>query len=202
MKKHNTTLIAVGLLTEDLAEFEEEYSDRDVVCWTPDGKPCYINDAELDEDGDLCLSLDEDYSDTYDVAALLEVLGEYDDNTPVYLTARGLYLNIKDKNDSTIFKEDCDRDNDTEIISCCTSILGSYKEDENDVCVIDKDPEKESVWLKIALVMCIILCSYGLYYNVVASINKFSFGNVVATIGCLFLVVISIRSLLSAKKVA
>ena len=29
-------LMTVGQLVEDLAEFEEEYSDWDVVCWTPD----------------------------------------------------------------------------------------------------------------------------------------------------------------------
>lgn len=125
-------LMTVGQLVEDLAEFEEEYSDWDVVCWTPDGEPCYINDAEPDEDGDLCLSLDEEYSDTYDVASLIEVLGEYDDDTPVYVAARGLYLNIEEKADSTVFEEDCDEESDIDIVACRGSIFGEYEEECDD----------------------------------------------------------------------
>lgn len=125
-------LMTVGQLVEDLAEFEEEYSDWDVVCWTPDGEPCYINDAKPDEDGDLCLSLDEDYSDTYDVTSLIEVLGEYGDDTSVYVAARGLYLNIEEKADSTVFGEDCDEVSDIDIVACQGSIFGKYECDDNE----------------------------------------------------------------------
>lgn len=130
--KTDKEFMTVGQLVEDLAEFEEEYSDWDVVCWTPDGEPCYINDAEPDKDGDLCLSLDEDYSDTYNVVSLLKVLGEYGDDTPVYVVARGLYLYIEEKADSTIFKEDCDEDSDIEIVSCRGRAFGNYSEDFDD----------------------------------------------------------------------
>lgn len=125
-------LMTVGQLIEDLAEFEEEYSDWDVVCWTPDGEPCYINDAEPDEDGDLCLILDEDCSDTYDVASLIEVLEEYDDDTPVYVAARGLYLNIEEKPDSTVFEEDCDEESDIDIVACRGSVFGEYEDEYDD----------------------------------------------------------------------
>lgn len=124
-------LMTVGQLAEDLAEFEEEHSDWDVVCRTPYGEPCYINEAEPDEDGDLCLSLDEDGDETYDVATLIEVLGEYDDDTPVYVAVRGLYLNIEAKPDSTVFEEDCDEVSDIDIVACRGSIFGKY-EDGND----------------------------------------------------------------------
>lgn len=129
--KTDKDLIIVGQLIEDLAEFEEECSDWDVVCWTPDGEPCYINEAELDEDGDLCLSLDEDGDDTYDVESLIEVLGEYDENTLVYVVARGLYLNIEAKPDSTVFEEDCDEVSDIDIVACRGSVIGEYECDNN-----------------------------------------------------------------------
>ena len=125
-------LMTVGQLAEDLAEFEEEYSDWDVVCWTPDGKPCYINEAEPDEDGDLCLSLNEDGYGTYDVATLIEVLGEYDDNTLVYVAARGLYLNIEEKADSTVFEEDCDEESSIDIVACRGSVFGEYEDECDD----------------------------------------------------------------------
>lgn len=125
-------LMTIGRLVEDLAEFEEENSDWDVVCWTPDGEPCYINDAEPDEDGDLCLSLDEDYSDTYNVASLIEVLGEYGDDTPVYVAARGLYLNIEEKPDSTVFEEDCDEVSDIDVVACSGSVIGEYEDECDD----------------------------------------------------------------------
>lgn len=123
-------LMTVGQLAEDLAEFEEEHSDWDVVCWTPDGKPCYINEAEPDEDGDLCLSLDED--EAYDVATLIELLGEYDDDTPVYVAARGLYLNIEEMPDSTVFEEDCDEVSDIDIVACRGSVFGEYEDECDD----------------------------------------------------------------------
>lgn len=124
--------MTVGRLVEDLAEFEEKNSDWDVVCWTPDGEPCYVNDAEPDEDGDLCLSLDEDYSDTYDVASLIEVLGEYGDDTPVYIAARGLYLDIEEKSDSTVFEEDCDEVSDIDVVACRGSVIGEYEDECDD----------------------------------------------------------------------
>lgn len=129
--KTDKDLITVGQLIEDLAEFEEEYSDWDVVCWTPDGEPCYINEAELDEDGDLCFSLDEDGDETYDVESLIEVLGEYDEDTPIYVAARGFYLNIEEKADSTVFEEDCDEASDIDIVACRGSIFGEYECDDN-----------------------------------------------------------------------
>lgn len=125
-------LMTVGQLVEDLAEFEEEYSDWDVVCWTPDGEPCYINDAEPDEDGDLCLSLNEDGDETYDVATLIEVLGKYGEDTPVYVAARGFYLNIEAKADSTVFKEDCDEVSDIDIVACRGSVFGEYEDECDD----------------------------------------------------------------------
>ena len=125
-------MITVGQLAEDLAEFEEEYSDWDVVCWTPNGAPCYLNVAELDEDGDLCLSLDEDGDGTFDVATLLGVLDEYDDDTCIYVAARGLFLDIEEKPDTTVFEEDCDEESDIEIVACRGSVFGEYEDGDWD----------------------------------------------------------------------
>lgn len=194
-------LMTVGQLAEDLAEFEEEYSDWDVVCWTPDGAPCYLNVAELDEDGDLCLSLDEDGGDgTFNVAALLEVLNEYGDDTCVYVVARGLFLDIEEKPDSTVFKEDHDEESDIEIIACHTSVIDKCDEEnteddsDEESSGDDDEPKKNSTWLKVALVVVVALCAYGLYYNIEACVRNLAFENVIGAVACLFLIIISIRS--------
>lgn len=130
--QENLELITVGQLVEELAEFEEEYSDYDVVCWTPNHEPCYINDVEPDEDGDLCASIQDNEVGSYNVATLIEVLGEYSDDTPVYVAGRGFYLNIDVKPDSTIFDEDCDEDSDIEVVACNGTIFGKYDEESED----------------------------------------------------------------------
>lgn len=130
--KTDKNMVTVGQLLEDLSEFEEEYSDWDVVCWTPDGEPCYLNECETDEESELCLSFDEDGDETYDVATLIEVLDEYDDDMPVYVAARGLSLNIKKKSDSSIFEEDCDEVSDIDIVACRSSVIGKDENESDD----------------------------------------------------------------------
>lgn len=120
-------LLTVGQLLEELAEFEEEYSDWDIVCWTPNGEPCYPTNVELDEDGDLCIAFREDDGENYDVGMLLEELDEYDEDTSVYVAARGLYLNIKEHRDGSIFTEDCDEFSDIDVIACRGNIIGEYE---------------------------------------------------------------------------
>lgn len=199
-------LTSVGQLVEDLAEFEEEYSDWDVVCRTPDGKPCYINEIEADEDGNLLISMNEDVDETYDVATLLEVLGEYDDDTLIYVAARGLYLSIDAKSDSTIFEEDHDEESDIEIVSCRTSVIDKCnKEDTYDDIDVESsaendEPEKNGPLLKVVLMMGVALCTYGLYYNVITCIKRISFENVAAALFCLLLIVLGIRSLIPSKR--
>lgn len=198
-------LMTVDQLVEDLAEFEEEYSDWSVVCWTPSGEPCYINDAEPDEEGDLCLSLDEDGDEVYDVASLIEVLGEYGDDTPVYVAARGLYLNIEAKADSTIFKEDHDEESDIEVVACRTSVIDKCdEEDTNDdldeeSASDDDESEKNSPLLKVALLVAIALSAYGAYYNVMKCVENISFEHVASALVCLILIIVSISSLLPSK---
>lgn len=128
--KDDIELITVGQLVEDLAEFEEEYSDWDVVCWTPDGEPCYPTSVDLDEEGDLRLSLNEDDGDNYDVESLLEELGDYDDDVRVYVAARGLYLSFEANGE--IFEEDCDEDSDIDVVACHGTVIGEYEYDIDD----------------------------------------------------------------------
>lgn len=125
----NIELMTIGQLIEDLAEFEEEYSDWDVVCWTPDKKTCYITRMEFDKDGALCLCLKEDDEDTYNVSMLIEELNEYNEDTFVYVAARGLYLCIETNINGTIFSEDLDENSDIDIVACNSQIIGAYKDD-------------------------------------------------------------------------
>lgn len=125
----DTELLTVGQLLEELAEFEEDYSDYDVVCWTPDHEPCFPTSVELDEDGDLCISLKEDDGENYNVGMLLEELQEYDEDTLVYVAARGLLMNIEVKNDYTIFYEDLDEESDIEVVACDGIVFGEYEDE-------------------------------------------------------------------------
>jgi len=125
----NVKLITVGQLLEELAEFEEDYSDWDVACWTPDGQPCFPTSVELDEDGDLCIALKQDDGVNYNVSMLVEELDEYDDDTQVYVAARGLYLSIDVNKDGTIFEEDCVEESDIDIIACHGTAFGEYEDD-------------------------------------------------------------------------
>ena len=125
----DTELLTVGQLVEELAEFEEDYSDYDVVCWTPDHEPCFPTSVELDEDGDLCISLKEDDGENYSVGMLLEELDKYDPDTQVYVAARGLFMNIEVKNDYTIFYEDLDEESDIEVVACDGIIFGEYEDE-------------------------------------------------------------------------
>jgi hypothetical protein len=125
----DTELLTVGQLVEELAEFEEDYYDYDVVCWTPDHEPCFPTSVELDGDGDLCISLKEDDGENYNVGMLLEELSKYDEDTPVYVAARGLLMNIEVKNDYTIFYEDLDEESDIEVVACDGIVFGEYEDE-------------------------------------------------------------------------
>lgn len=129
----NIELLTVGQLVEELAEFEEEYSDWDVVCWTPDGDPCYPTSVGLDENGDLCIALKQDDGENYNVSMLLEELDEYDEGTLVYVKACGLYLNIEVNEDGTIFEEDYDEESDIDVIACHGCIFDEYEDDGEEV---------------------------------------------------------------------
>ena len=139
MTTEDTELLTVSQLLEELAEFEEDYYDYDVVCWTPDREPCFPTSVELDGEGDLCISLKEDDGENYSVGMLLEELDKYDPDTRVYVAARGLFLNIEVKNDNTIFYEDLDEESDMEVVACDGIIFSKYEDESSD----DEDDDNQ-----------------------------------------------------------
>lgn len=217
MRTEDTELLTVGQLLEELAEFEEDYYDYDVVCWTPDREPCFPTSVELDGEGDLCISLKEDDGENYSVGMLLEELDKYDPDTRVYVAARGLFLNIEVKNDNTIFYEDLDEESDIEVVACDGIIFGKYEDEssdyEDDDCQEVEEEESEleekaennnSATMKIVLALALLLCAYGTYYNISAIIHNSNndgiYKNVISVILCLFLLAIGIKSFLPSKK--
>lgn len=217
MRTEDTELLTVGQLLEELAEFEEDYYDYDVVCWTPDREPCFPTSVELDGEGDLCISLKEDDGENYSVGMLLEELDKYDPDTRVYVAARGLFLNIEVKNDNTIFYEDLDEESDIEVVACDSIIFGKYEDEssdyEDDDCQEVEEEESEleekaennnSATMKIVLALALLLCAYGTYYNISAIIHNSNndgiYKNVISVILCLFLLAIGIKSFLPSKK--
>lgn len=217
MRTEDTELLTVGQLLEELAEFEEDYYDYDVVCWTPDREPCFPTSVELDGEGDLCISLKEDDGENYSVGMLLEELDKYDPDTRVYVAARGLFLNIEVKNDNTIFYEDLDEESDIEVVASDGIIFGKYEDEssdyEDDDCQEVEEEESEleekaennnSATMKIVLALALLLCAYGTYYNISAIIHNSNndgiYKNVISVILCLFLLAIGIKSFLPSKK--
>ena len=217
MTTEDTELLTVSQLLEELAEFEEDYYDYDVVCWTPDREPCFPTCVELDGDGDLCISLKEDDGENYSVGMLLEELDKYDPDTRVYVAARGLFLNIEVKNDNTIFYEDLDEESDIEVVACDGIIFSKYEDessddeedDDNQECEEESNLEEKaennnSATMKIVLALALLLCAYGAYYNISAIIsnsnNEGIYVNVISVFLCLLLLVIGIKSFLPSKK--
>ena len=216
MTTEDTELLTVSQLLEELAEFEEDYYDYDVVCWTPDREPCFPTCVELDGDGDLCISLKEDDGENYSVGMLLEELDKYDPDTRVYVAARGLFLNIEVKNDNTIFYEDLDEESDIEVVACDGIIFSKYEDessddedDDNQECEEESNLEEKaennnSATMKIVLALALLLCAYGAYYNISAIIsnsnNEGIYVNVISVFRCLLLLVIGIKSFLPSKK--
>lgn len=169
MNNRNTKadLITVGKMVEELAMYEES-SDLYFVCWTPDHLPCYPTIVELDEDGDLCICLDEDKGENYDVGMMLAELEKYDDDVKVYVAARGLYMNIDSKNE--VFFEDNDEYSDHDVIACNGKIFGKYKyNDPDDVTITSasktkKQKESSSISNKVVGAIIAIAVAAGLGY--------------------------------------
>lgn len=92
-------LMTVGQLKENLSELEDECMEWYVVCIAPDGTPCHITSLALDEDGDLCIALDDseyDIGDCYTVDMLLDEFKTHKEETRVYLAGHGLYMKLDD----------------------------------------------------------------------------------------------------------
>lgn len=181
MKKDKSIkLTTVGNITKELIKFEKKHSEDDVACSMPDDSMGYVVGTELDEDGDVCIFLDEVYEDSgcYNVEMLCNELQGYDRKAGVYMKGSGLFLNFEDNNDLFEYNEDED------FVYCNSIQISKYEqshqrrekgwlteaeireneEKERRRKVIDK---RETIVLAI-LTMCLIV---GFIYNVYAIIT-------------------------------
>ena len=94
MKKiDNKKLVTVGELLKGLKGYEKRRSDYVVNINIPDGSTLNIVSTILDEDGDLCIDVDECPDEGYyDVGMLIDELEGFPKDTRVYMMGCGLYL--------------------------------------------------------------------------------------------------------------
>lgn len=190
-------LLTVGQLLEKLAELEEENMDWDVVCNAPDGKLGYVTCLELDEDGDLCIGLDDsefDRSDGYTVYMLLDELKEYKKNTRVYLAGLGMYMT---------WEEGLSYDDEYEEVGFDGIAIGQYKEQNHSSGWLaeaekQKLAEEQSLerfkcnFQRLVLFVMMLLLVYGSVYNVRAIITHSGvmWQNIMWSVTCIFLTII------------
>ena len=206
--KTKTNLITVGQLVKELKEYEKKYEFYSVICCAPDDLTFGIVGAGTDEDGDLCLEVQEwDGAEGFDdVNTLLETLKEYDKKTKVYLAGYGNYMSI-DASDG-IFAE---ADEEDETVQCDVTVFGEYEEEQPSGQAETEMPrtaEKAKKNTRESLIETIVLCVLtlavfiGLIYNVYALFAKTGqpvWESVIWIVVCLVLLVIFIGTLYNSK---
>lgn len=117
--------VTVGDLTRELKEFKKEHSEDEVVCDMPDEDTCYVSGIEVDDDGDLCIYLDDEEYDGayYDVSMLLAELEDYNPQTKAYMVGCDKYLTFRFFGENHIFAYD--EGNDT--VGCDGTVFGDIK---------------------------------------------------------------------------
>ena len=140
--KENVKFATVGKLLKELKKiksFDEECTYYCPTVFVNNIDELYLGIVGMgpDEDGDLCIELEEmDTSEGFfDVTDCILKLEEFDKKTKVYLAGIGLYLNFDQ--DGSIF---CEPDEDDETVGCYATIFGNYtpepkpesEEDEGD----------------------------------------------------------------------
>ena len=166
-----TEHITVEKLVQDLKSFGKKYWHYDVACWAPDDSCLCVVGKRLDQNGDLCIELDEMYDDggRFTVDDLLTALSGYEPDTKVYLAGCGLYLNFDVNPDGSIFEEADDDD----IIGCHATVFGRYKEEHHGFLT---EAEKRAIAAKAAreqhenhilgivlMVMAVLLAAWLIY---------------------------------------
>lgn len=190
-------LLTVGQLLEKLAELEEENMDWDVVCNAPGDVSCYVINLDLDEDGDLCIDLEDseyDRSDGYTVDMLLDELKKYKKNTRVYLAGLGMYLT---------WEEGLSYDDEYEEVGFDGIAIGQYREQNNSSgwqaeAEKQKLAEEQSLerfkcnFQRLVLFVMMLLLVYGSVYNVRAIITHSGvmWLNIMWSVTCIFLTII------------
>ena len=133
------SFVNVSRLVGELQEYEEKYWHYNVVCWVEDDddyRSLGIVGMGLDEDGNLCIELEEmiDEEGFYSVDDTLEGLKEYDKDVKAYLAGCGLYLNIDSK--GSIFAE---ADENDENVGFYAVPFGQYEEKRTSVWQTEED---------------------------------------------------------------
>ena len=196
-------LTTIGQLVEYLTEIENECMDWDVVCIAPDGTSCHITSLELDEDGILCIGVDDyeyDIDDCYSVDILLNELQTYNEQTRVYIAGHNQYLKwgegplYEDENEEVGF--DCI----------------AFEPDKAQECLSEQLTEVERSGLawkqfvqniqRIVLFVITLLLVYGSVYNVRALLTHSgtAWQNIMWSFICIFLTIIGSLTLYSDYK--
>ena len=177
--KENIKLITVGRLVKELSRYEKKCADYDVACWAPDYLTCCVTGHRLDEEGDVCIHLEqrEDDGGYCTVEMLLSDLASYDRNARVYLESCGYYLNFEAV--GGIFTGN----DDDEIVGCYAEAFGEYEEDDyghggwlteaekREIAELERKRKLENRRLGAALVILDVLVACWLAYNVYALIS-------------------------------
>lgn len=204
--RENIKLVTVGRLMKELSKYEKKCSDYDVACWAPDYLTCCVTGHRLDEDGDLCIHLEQQEEDGgyCTVGMLLADLASYDRNVRVYLKSCGYYLNFEI--DGGIFTES----DDDEIVGCYAEAFGEYEEDDyghggwlteaekREIAAQERKRKREDRHLGVALVILEVLVACWLAYNVYALIShtgEHIAENIMWIIVCTVLLVIGVLTL-------
>ena len=90
--------MTVRKIIKELTKLGKTHSEDDVACCLPDNSISYVVGTEPDEDGDVCICLDEVYEDSgcYNVEMLCNELQSYDQKAHVYMKGCGLLLGFED----------------------------------------------------------------------------------------------------------
>lgn len=196
-------LTTIGQLVEYLTEIENECMDWDVVCIAPDGTSCHITSLELDEDGILCIGVDDyeyDIDDCYSVDILLNELQTYNEQTRVYIAGHNQYLKWAD---GPLYE-----DENEEVGFDCIAL----EPDKAQECLSEQLTEVERSGLawkqfvqniqRIVLFVITLLLVYGSVYNVRALLTHSgtAWQNIMWSFTCIFLTIICLLTLYSDYK--
>lgn len=130
-KTDNTNLITVCKLLKELTEYEDKFFDNVVACWISEDTACGIFGVEVDNEGDLCIHVEEMPeegnldSEYWDICTLLEVLKGYDKDTRIYLAGCGQLLEFELNRDSTVLSIDEEEDS----VNCFARAYGEYEDE-------------------------------------------------------------------------
>lgn len=204
-------LVTVGMIIKELAKLEKTHSDEELVCCLPDDSTVYVVGTEQDEDGDVCIFLEEEIVDSgfYDVEMLCDELHSYDMKARVFMKGCGLLLGLSD--DGGLFaydEEDC-------VVFCNSIKIGKYNEEpyrggngwltEAEIRKNEEDKRRQEVIDKretVALAILTLCLIAGLVYNVYAIVTHSGalWENILWTIVCLFTAVFCSLALYFQRK--